>query len=426
MGVKENKCLEQNGKFINCKETLDGINCEICDDDFYFDVENNCIACNYCSKGYYYKCDKCIEGYYLSEDTYSCTKDMNCYSGDKDYGICTKCKEGFYIDIKDGKCKSNKEDNNFKYCYSSNNDLCDKCIYKTFLGKDNKCSFSPNCSESDNNNTCIECIKNYHLDINNKCTNINKCIILDDEFNCIECEVGYFYNKETKNCEKEKTNFENCKMSDEKGEICEMCRDDFYYNKSDYLCYSNKEPGKFYKCQYTFNDGEHCIRCIKNYYLGYLDHKCTTVEGCYISENENKCLYCDSEYYCLDVKSGKCVYNDKIISEEKKYFYKCNKTNDEGTACESCVEGFILNEKGLCYNEVYCLEKDENGICNNCTLHDYNYNFLCLNKDFGCVENYYGNCLECNNNYDFDYCTECFDGYELNEYNRCIKKQEDN
>ena len=168
----------------------------------------------------------------------------------------------------------------------------------------------------------LECNNKYHLDLNNKCPNISKCIYIDIDYNCIECEDNYYFNKISKMCEIQKENFKNCKFTTENGEICEMCKDDFYYNKSDHLCYSNKEKGNFYKCQYTFNNGEYCIRCVENYYLGLIDHKCTTIEGCLISENEEKCLNCDSVSYCLDAKTGKCEYNSRIISEEKKYFYK--------------------------------------------------------------------------------------------------------
>ena len=417
---KDDKCKEQNGKFVNCKVSIDGINCHICEDDFYFDIENICIACNFCEKGYYFRCEKCISGYYLSEDKYSCTKDENCFSGDKDLGICTKCKNGYYIDLKDGKCKSNIEENEFKYCFSSEDNWCNKCISKYYIGRDNQCSFSKNCSESENS-TCIQCIDKYHLDLNNKCTNIEKCIKLDDDYNCLECEINYYFNKSSNTCEIEKDNFKNCKFTSNSGDICEMCRDDFYFNKSDKLCYSNKEEGDFYKCVYTFNDGEYCIKCAEGYYIGYIDHKCTKIEGCYISDNVDKCVLCDYDNYCLDAKSGKCIYNNIIISEDKKFYYKCNRTNEEGTACENCIYGFYLNDNGLCYNDLDCLEKNEDGTCKNCTIHNDDYNYLCLNSIFGCVETYYSNCLECNNIFDFNNCTQCDEGFELNTFNRCIK-----
>ena len=42
----------------------------------------------------YNKCEKCIEGYYLTEYKDSCTKEKNCLNGDKNMGICKQCKTG--------------------------------------------------------------------------------------------------------------------------------------------------------------------------------------------------------------------------------------------------------------------------------------------------------------------------------------------
>ena len=35
-------------------------------------------------------------------------------------GICLQCEEGYYIDFKDGKCKSNEENNEFKKISAQN------------------------------------------------------------------------------------------------------------------------------------------------------------------------------------------------------------------------------------------------------------------------------------------------------------------
>ena len=46
----------------------------------------------------------------------ACTTEENCFSGRRDIGTRTQCTDRYYIDFKDGKCKSNEEDNDFKYC----------------------------------------------------------------------------------------------------------------------------------------------------------------------------------------------------------------------------------------------------------------------------------------------------------------------
>ena len=71
-----------------------------------------------------------------------------------------------------------------------------------------------------------------------------------------------------------------------------------------------------------------------------------------------KCIQCYSDYYCFDAKTGRCEYNDEIISKEKKYYYKCNKTNEEGNECEKCIDGYDL-KNGLCFDNSQCGEKNE-------------------------------------------------------------------
>ena len=52
------------------------------------------------------------------------------------------------------------------------------------------------------------------------------------------------------------------------------------------------------------------MTCIEYYYLGSIDNKCSTIEGCELSENENKWIQCLDYYYCIDEKTGKCEEND--------------------------------------------------------------------------------------------------------------------
>ena len=146
------------------------------------------------------------------------------------------------------------------------------------------------------------------------------------------------------------------------------------------------------------------------------------MDGCEISENENKCIKCEEYCYCFDVKTSRCVPNDEIISEDKKYYYRCNRTNKEGTACEVCLEGFILNEDGICVDEMHCIDKKD-GKCQRCQ-NDENGMF-CLNKYFGCEEIYDRGCWECNNLFDLFSCTKCLEGYELNQNGKCIDVKED-
>jgi len=415
---KNLECKKQIDNFEHCKESIDGETCENCDEGYFFDDEYRCIDVKFCSKGKNgFICEKCMEGYYLNnyQNFYFCTKTENCLLGDSEIGICKKCIDGYYIDYKDGKCKSNEENNDFKYCQIADGE-CIQCLSDYELGSDNKCSTTKYCAESINGD-CIQCIDNYYLGLDKKCTNVEYCLY-SNGFSCNECETNFYYDFSEKKCQKAEGIFENCKNGYSVSN-CEDCKDDFYYNQTDHLCYSNQEVDNiFYKCKRVAWYGK-CTYCIDGYELGELDNKCSKIKGCALSENENKCLECDTFFYCLDKKSGKCEVNDEIIDENKKFYYKCNKTNDEGTRCAECNYGFTLGDNGLCIDDQNCLEKNENGECTKCNFEKGDY---CLNNIFGCVKILgYSYCLECNDIFNFYNCTKCSEGYILNQYGGCSK-----
>ena len=413
---KENKCIKQDKSFYGCKETIDGEVCDTCEDDFFFDGNKKCTYYNFCEKsgGVLNSCEKCIEGYYLSENDKVCTTEKHCYYGHQDTGICFQCQNNYYLETKTGKCISNQEENDFKNCKLSENFKCIQCIYGFYIGNDNKCSTSKNCHRSEKGK-CLECTDNYFLGLDNIC-NIDHCIY--SNYNeCIECEDGFYYDKLNISCKSSIKNekFKNCKYS-VYGEYCDSCKNGFYLNRSDHLCYSNEEKNEFYKCAILSESG-YCVECADEYYTDG-DNKCTKIEGCQKSENENKCLECN-EYYCLDLKTGKCEYNYYIEDENKLIYYRCNRTNKEGTGCEECIESFYPNENGICVNETFCEERKKDGTCIKCK-NDEDGNF-CLNNIYECVEIYFNdNCLTCNYILDFDNCTKCIDGYQLNENNECV------
>ena len=415
---KENKCKEQNESFIFCQESNDGQKCDLCEIGYYFDEYGKCNNLNYCLEGNKLgKCKKCLNGYFFSSNGNSCTPEKNCFSGNKDFGVCDSCYYNYYIDLKDRKCKSNQEENNFKFCRLADGE-CKQCIYGYHIGEDHKCSTSIECVES-KNGICIKCKENYNLGLDNKCTNIEHCIYSSYYGQCYECDKNYYYNSQNKTCLIAKDNLDNCKESFD-GIHCQKCKNDFYLNQTDFLCYSNLKNNDYYKCSIISDPEEHCLICIEGYYLGKKDSKCSKIEGCILSENENRCLECDINF-CLNVKTGKCESNNDIYLEEEKFYYRCNRTNEEGNACEICIDNYTLNENGLCIDYSHCFEKKE-GVCQKCQ-NEINSNF-CLNNNFGCVNVFSEGCLECNNFLDFYNCTKCLEGYELNWNNICIKIEE--
>ena len=420
----DNKCKRATNESLKyCQESLDGINCEICEEDFVFDNEKKCSGTLNCIKAIIpdNKCEKCKDGFYLTENKETCTSEINCIEGIRYLGVCTKCKDGYYMDFKDGKCKSNQEYNEYQFCKFANrynNKGCYYCIFGYTLGEDLKCVSTNNCAESDKGE-CILCRNNYYLGKDNRCTDVKHCKYSNFYDECIECEENYYFNRKNKSCILAEKNFVNCKYSSD-GENCEICKDDFYLNKKDYSCYSNKEIGKFYKCSKSDNYGDYCVSCIDGYFLGLSRNLCTKIEGCekFEEENENKCIECDY-YHCLNLKTGKCENNNIIENEDKKYIFKCNQTNEEGNACEICSDYYNLNKNGLCVDNYHCDKKDENSNCIKC-LNNEEERF-CLNDIFGCIDSFDEFCLECNDILNFNKCTKCYEGYEVNRYGKCIK-----
>ena len=267
---KENKCIIQVENFEHCLQTLDEKVCDICEDNYYFDNEGLCVDTNYCDKRENSnKCGQCISGYYLSEDKMSCVSTENCKEGNKEIGICEICSDKYYLDYKDGKCKSNEEENEFIFCKKAENVKCVECLNGYFLGEDNKCSNAQNCSES-NNGICSTCTDNYFLTNDNECTNVEHCISIESE-RCKECEENYYYNFKTNKCLIAEGKFENCKYS---VIGCIICVDNYYLNQTDSICYTNLEDNDFYKCTLTDKYGKACIACMRGYKLDALTDKC--------------------------------------------------------------------------------------------------------------------------------------------------------
>ena len=416
---RSDKCILSENKFLYCKETLNGENCEICLPYYYLSQDKRCVRSNFCAKTNEYNCIECIQGYFM-DDISACSNTDNCHSSDYETGICNECKEGYYLDLKDRKCKSNKNDEDFKFCKVVD-EFCRECEKNYYLGEDNRCSSSKNCSQSENGE-CTICSFLFYLTKEKRCAKVEFCLHSNENYECLECEDNFYLEPSLKRCiEIDDGNFTNCKIADSLGIACGYCRDDYYLNRTDSLCYENNEYGKLYKCALTDEDANECIECINGYYLGKEDGKCVNTEGCIYSDDKHICSKCD-EGFCLDLKNAKCEYNDEIDEESQKIFYKCAKTNLDATRCEICEEPFEVGEEGLCVNYKDCEESDGDK-CLKCKFEtsDGFYHY-CLNKDYGCVETFFGGCLKCDNIFDLDRCNECLEGYSLNEYSKMCSK----
>ena len=422
LNAKNGICQKVENKFFNCKQTIDEINCDKCNKNYYLSEDLQCTDTNFCSKTKINGCKECIQGYKLLQNG-SCSKEDNCKIADKDTGLCNSCLNGYYLDNKDKKCKSNREDNENKYC-EIYDEGCIKCENEYFISEDLKCVKTRGCAESDNGK-CLKCSEGYFMGLDNNCSTVEHCIYSGKNiyYGCDECEPNYCYNIFSKECfliEEEK--FNNCQQA--YGTRCSLCHKNFYLNATDSLCYDNtNENDIFYKCEKTDFYGKNCFECEDSYYLGMEDYKCSKIENCKISENENICKEC-IEYYCLDVKKQKCVENDFLENEEDKIYLNCNRTNEEGDKCEECLKGYEVGEEGYCIDVERCLEKKD-GICEKCrNIDDGGYGqYYCANTVFGCINTFISDCIRCDNLLDLFSCTECEEGYEINEYGLCIDSE---
>ena len=416
---KEDKCLMKELELTYCKISLDGNNCDVCDYGYYMDKTGICMKSPFCEETFYFKCTKCIPGYYLS--TFNiCTTTDNCYEVDQDSFLCNSCQKNYYLNKKNYKCYPNIENSPYKHCSVVDEEKCILCEHGFHLTEDFKCSNTRYCSISENG-ICYQCSKDYYLGLDNICTNVEGCIYSIDG-TCTECEEGYYYHTLNNTCIEMEGIFANCKFTCPIGDRCCECKNDFYLNLNDSLCYDNTAPGPYTKCAFIENEFERCRFCVDGYYLGTDDHKCCKVENCKLVENENKCLECDT-FYCLDAKKQECVYNDFLDDLDKTIYISCLRTNEEGTKCEKCIEGYEPNEDGYCVDVEYCEEKKD-GKCLKCKDIIIDNYSLCANELFGCIRSASDNCLRCDNLDDLYDCTKCQEGYDKTRFS-CEKIEEE-
>ena len=418
------KCIKKKDGLLNyCSQSIDDETCIKCiDDDYYLSSnDNQCVHTNFCLNSENSICTECLSGYILTKEKNTCVKSDNCYEGDNDTGYCLRCEKGFYLDLSDMLCKSNI--NEFKNCAQVNSKkICNKCELGYYLDGDNNCINVNYCLKSENG-ICTKCEDFYYLGLDHICSPIAHCVYSSLLLDCLECEDNYYLNSTTKVCDETNEKFSTCKVTynfSDGNIYCQECKNGYYLSIENSECVNNEnEKENYYKCKRYNETGKICMTCEKGYFLGELDNKCTKNENCDISEGE-KCIKC-KEFYCLDVKKNKCFENFYTEEELEKFYYSCNKSNEEGNECEICKNEKSQVKNGLCYNFADC-EYAENGECFKCKENNEKGVDLCLNKDFGCVETYISHCLICNDSNDFGLCDECEDGYKLDEEKKCVEE----
>ena len=93
LNKNNDKCIKQEKPFLHCKETIDNINCDKCDDNFFFSEDGKCVSTNFCLKSLDNICIECIKDYYLTEKNNICSYDNKCVDADKYTGFCNSCSD---------------------------------------------------------------------------------------------------------------------------------------------------------------------------------------------------------------------------------------------------------------------------------------------------------------------------------------------
>ena len=325
--------------------------CYSCIDNYYIDLKDGKCKSNTKDNDYKNckeakgKCTKCVDGYFLGEDS-KCTTTKNCAESD-DEGICLECKENYYLDL-ENVCT------NVEHCIHSFYGECVECENDYYYDKfEKKCKLSKenfiNCLIGIEEN-CVICKEDFYLNqTDNLCYSnkeegkFYKCKFTDDiSENCLTCINDYHLGLDKK-C----TNIEGCEMSE--NNKCLKCSDSYCLNAKSGKCHNNQiiydEENKIYfRCNETNKDGTACKKCLKGYVLSD-DELCVDMEHCIEKDENGDCQKCkgknDEEgFFCLNSEFG-CV---------KTLFDNCLKCDNilDFDKCSKCSENYKINDYDIC------------------------------------------------------------------------------
>lgn len=163
------------------------------------------------------------------------------------------------------------------------------------------------------------------------------------------------------------------------------------------------------------DDEEICDYCKDGFYLSDDDKKCIEVA--------NKIANCQSYYSSYDgqIKCSECSTNYALSNDGESCieFKNCDYLNADGK-CEECNEGYAISYDGLSCRQFENCRKLAKGDekCSEC-----NVNWGENGEEKIYIVNSEGKCerTQCKNYDTNNVCTECFEGYYLNDNKKCEK-----
>ncbi|ELP87580.1 hypothetical protein EIN_366010, partial [Entamoeba invadens IP1] len=299
-----------------------------------------------CERGFvtnYLSCEKCNDLYNLSD---VCER-----------GKTTKCNSNGVIDEHGCELRTcfNATDQNGK-CF----DELPNCIYMV-------------------NSKCVLCASEYMISqdvcIKKKMDNCQ----LQSTGNCIRCDEHYYYDFETRNCQKCSLTCNTCITTSTK---CLSCLSGAFL--TDNVCNTNDDLIGVCE-QYVPSGG--CVKCVDGYYrYGLSCERC--LDKCYTCNKKSSCLTCNTKYF--KTTKGDCLLQSSIIG--------CA-VNVTQSGCSKCIDGYYIYNSNQCAQcEVNCSTCSFNDICTSCHNEEVLINNKCYSKSSieGCVAVKNSMCSKCN------------------------------
>lgn len=215
---------------------------------------------------------------------------------------------------------------------------------------------------------------------------------------CDECENGYYRSNDGTNCIRVETKIDNCIGYSYRGELyCKECNSGYAISSSDYKSCVKVETEKLIEhcISYSYSDeqGFLCEDCQDDYYPSNNKKSCKQIKNCvkfsYESSGSETNVICD---YC---KSGFAVSYDKGSCIQFDNCYTLKKGN---TKCDSCKSLYQPNSNGQC-ELTFCTDYNTNNQCTEC------YEGYYLNDNYKCQKIEKENCIELTN--DRTKCKTC-------------------
>ena len=344
--LRNNACRERtsNSIFDNCAETkLDEDICEKCNEGYQ--VTDDGMAClsaianclNYkesTNSTERHTCIKCVANYYYKESDQECVQgtvpNCNVYKDKEDE--CDVCDNKYYLNS-DGDCIAhNTLDGCIEYSFTTDKTCtaCDESSMlfaqvNTCLGKEEEIEY---CVDYASPIACGSCIEGFEVDSSGNCielTNPSNCLVKNNDNECTKCISDYYI--------------------DEEGTCTPI--EDFF----DFECESHNVDGTKsfleYSCNYC-SSGAIPFNFLGSYVCTKSDNIESTIEGCnkyYKETNEGTTIF----------KCGMCN-NNQVVSISNECSEQCS-----GSEAQIVMQGFNTNSLGASTYDSYSISY--NNIC---------------------------------------------------------------